>query len=273
MVVCILCDESVRGVKRTFGRDECRRDTRRKSGQHQFEQVVGQRVGVLSGRQPLGESDDGHAEHADPEDVKRRGGIEAGRELRPLDAGADVGRRARGGGLEELEPLEVLADLWNGAIHEHQLEVLGMDLGKPVEGEQALSQPGAALAHRDDGRLCVALQPDGDLLYTPGALWTAAHHRIPLLFVVCNNRTYGNDEVHQEVIARARSRPVENRVIGIRLEDPPVDFAAMARGFGVYAEGPIQAPPHIGPALARAVQRVKEDRQPALVDVVIRPGA
>jgi len=132
---------------------------------------------------------------------------------------------------------------------------------------------GAALAHRDDGRLCVALQPDGDLLYTPGALWTAAHHRIPLLFVVCNNRTYGNDEVHQEVIARARSRPVENRVIGIRLEDPPVDFAAMARGFGVYAEGPIQAPPHIGPALARAVQRVKEDRQPALVDVVIRPGA
>ncbi len=132
---------------------------------------------------------------------------------------------------------------------------------------------GAALAHRGDGRLCVALQADGDLLYTPGALWTAAHHQIPLLIVVCNNRTYGNDEVHQEMVARVRGRPVENRVVGIRLEDPPVDFAGMARGFGVYAEGPIEAPPQIGPALARAVRRVKEDRQPALVDVVIRPGA
>jgi thiamine pyrophosphate-dependent acetolactate synthase large subunit-like protein len=131
---------------------------------------------------------------------------------------------------------------------------------------------GAALAHRDDGRLCVALQPDGDLLYTPGALWTAAHHQIPLLMVVCNNRTYGNDEAHQETVARVRGRPVENRVIGIRLDDPPVDFAGMARGFGVYAEGPIEAPPEIDPALARAVRRVKEDRCPALVDVVIRQG-
>ena len=131
---------------------------------------------------------------------------------------------------------------------------------------------GAALAHRDDGRLCVALQPDGDLLYTPQALWTAAHHGIPLLMIVCNNRTYGNDEAHQELIARARGRPVENRVIGIRLDDPPVDYAAMARSFGVQGEGPIEAPPEIGPALARAIHRVKVDRQPALIDVVIRAG-
>ena len=131
---------------------------------------------------------------------------------------------------------------------------------------------GAALAHRDDACLCVALQPDGDLLYTPQALWTAAHHAIPLLMIVCNNRTYGNDEVHQEVIARARGRPVENRVIGIRLDDPPVDYAAMARSFGVHGEGPIEAPPQIGPALARAVHRLRVDRQPVLVEVVIRPG-
>ncbi|MGH2374271.1 MAG: thiamine pyrophosphate-binding protein [bacterium] len=131
---------------------------------------------------------------------------------------------------------------------------------------------GAALAHRDDGRLCVALQPDGDLLYTPQALWTAAHHRIPILFVVCNNRTYGNDEVHQELIARARGRPVENRVIGIRLEDPPVDIADMARAFGMHGEGPITDPAAIGPALTQAVRLVKDQRVPALVDVVIRPG-
>jgi thiamine pyrophosphate-dependent acetolactate synthase large subunit-like protein len=131
---------------------------------------------------------------------------------------------------------------------------------------------GAALAHRADGRLCLAFQPDGDLLYTPQALWTAAHHAIPLLMVVCNNRTYGNDEVHQAVIARARGRPVENRVVGIRLDDPPVDYAAMAEAFGVHAEGPIETPVQIGGALARGVRRVLRDRQPALIDVVIQSG-
>ncbi len=130
---------------------------------------------------------------------------------------------------------------------------------------------GVALAHRGSGRLCVDLQPDGDLLYTPQALWTAAHHRIPLLVVVCSNRTYHNDEVHQELMARARGRPIENRVIGIRLEDPPVDIAGMARALGMYGEGPIEDPAAIGPALRRAIRVVKEEGLPALVDVVIRP--
>jgi thiamine pyrophosphate-dependent acetolactate synthase large subunit-like protein len=129
---------------------------------------------------------------------------------------------------------------------------------------------GVALAHRGTGRLCVDLQPDGDLLYTPQALWTAAHHKIPLLVVVCNNRSYYNDEVHQDLMARARGRPVENRVIGIRLEGPPVDFAGMARGFGMYGEGPIEDPGAMGPALRRAIHVVREEGLPALVDVVIR---
>jgi thiamine pyrophosphate-dependent acetolactate synthase large subunit-like protein len=129
---------------------------------------------------------------------------------------------------------------------------------------------GVALAHRGSGRLCVDLQPDGDLLYTPQALWTAAHHKIPLLVVVCNNRSYYNDEVHQALMARARGRPVENRVTGIRLEGPPVDFAGMARGFGMYGEGPIEDPGAIGPALRRAIHVVREEGRPALVDVVIR---
>jgi len=129
---------------------------------------------------------------------------------------------------------------------------------------------GVALAHRDGGRLCIDLQPDGDLLYTPQALWTAAHHRIPLLMVVCNNRSYHNDEVHQALMARARGRSVENRVIGIRLEEPPVDFAGMARALGVHAEGPIEDPDEIGPALRRAIDVVNGQRLPALVDVVLR---
>ena len=130
---------------------------------------------------------------------------------------------------------------------------------------------GVALAHRGTGRLCVDLQPDGDLLYTPQALWTAAHHRIPLLVVVCSNRSYYNDEVHQELMAQARGRPVENKVIGIRLEEPAVDFAGMARALGMYGEGPIEDPAAIGPALRRAIHVVKEEGLPALVDVVIRP--
>ncbi len=138
-------------------------------------------------------------------------------------------------------------------------------------GYSAGASIGAALAQRGTGKLCVDLQPDGDLLYTPSAVWTAVHHRIPLLFVVCNNRSYFNDEDHQAVIARARGRPVENRVIGIRIEDPPVDFAGLARAFGAHGEGPVEDPALIAPALRRALRAVKEEQRPALVDVVIRP--
>jgi acetolactate synthase I/II/III large subunit len=130
---------------------------------------------------------------------------------------------------------------------------------------------GIALAQRGSGKVCVDLQSDGDLLYTPGALWTAAHHRIPVLFVICNNRSYFNDENHQALIARARGRPVENRVVGIRIEDPPVDFAGMARAFGAHGEGPVEDPAGIGPALRRALRVVKEERRPAVVDVILRP--
>ena len=98
---------------------------------------------------------------------------------------------------------------------------------------------GVTLAHRDSGKLCVNLQADGDLLYVVGGLYTAAHHRLPLLTVMFNNRTYGNDEEHQETMAKARGRPVENKVVGIRIDDPAPDFARIAQGFGVHAEGPL----------------------------------
>ena len=127
---------------------------------------------------------------------------------------------------------------------------------------------GAALAYRGTGKLCIDLQPDGDFLYTPSALWTAAHHRIPLLIVMFNNRSYFNDEDHQVLMAKARGRPVENAHIGLRIDDPAVDFAGLARSFGIHAEGPIEDPAELRPALERAVRRVKQEQQPALVDVV-----
>jgi acetolactate synthase-1/2/3 large subunit len=129
---------------------------------------------------------------------------------------------------------------------------------------------GVTLAHRGTGKVCVNLQADGDLLYVVSGLYTAAHHRLPLLTVMFNNRTYGNDEEHQDAVAKARGRPVENKVVGIRIDDPAPDFARIAQGFGVHAEGPIEQPGEVGPALRRALRVVKEGR-PALVDVLTRP--
>ena len=158
-------------------------------------------------------------------------------------------------------------DLWDWT-RPHQF--LGGSGGAGL-GYGAGAAIGAALAHRGTGRVCVDLQADGDLLYTPSALWTAVHHRLPVLFVMCNNRSYFNDEHHQALIAEGRGRPVEHRVVGIRIEEPPVDFAAMARSFGVHGEGPIEDPAQIGVAVRRALRVVKNDGRPALVDVVLRP--
>ena len=130
---------------------------------------------------------------------------------------------------------------------------------------------GVALAHRGSGKVCVNLQADGDLLYVVSALYTAAHHRLPLLTVMFNNRTYGNDEAHQEAVAKARGRPIEQKVVGIRIDDPAPDFARIAQGFGVWAEGPIDSADAVGPALRRALRVVKDEGRPALVDVITRP--
>ena len=88
--------------------------------------------------------------------------------------------------------------------------------------------------------------------------------------IMTNNRTYYNDEEHQERVAVARNRPVENKGIGMRMETPPVDFATLAKSFGVYSEGPIEDPADIQAAVRRALAVVKEERKPALLDVIIQ---
>jgi acetolactate synthase I/II/III large subunit len=126
---------------------------------------------------------------------------------------------------------------------------------------------GVALAHRDAGRLVVDLQPDGDLMFDAGALWVAAKHRIPLLVVMYNNRAYYNDWEHQIRMAKQRGTPVERAHIGMDMDDPAPDFAAMAKAMGWYAEGPIDRPGDIAAALERAIKRVKAG-QPALLDTI-----
>ena len=128
---------------------------------------------------------------------------------------------------------------------------------------------GVGLAYRGTGKLVVDVQPDGDLLFDAAALWTAAHHRIPMLVVMYNNRAYYNDWEHQIRIAEHRGTPVENAYIGMDLMDPDPDFAMLARSFGWYAEGPITDPNAVRPALERALREVKAGR-PALLDTIVR---
>jgi acetolactate synthase-1/2/3 large subunit len=137
-------------------------------------------------------------------------------------------------------------------------------------GDKAPLAIGAALAHRKHGRLYVNLQKDGDLMYAPGVLWTAAHHKIPLLNVMFNNRAYHQEVMHIQRMANRHQRGIENAGIGTTLVDPNIDFAKVAQGLGWYAEGPITNPNDLGPALKRAVAVVKRG-EPALLDTITQP--
>ena len=129
---------------------------------------------------------------------------------------------------------------------------------------------GAALANKDKGLITVTLQPDGDMLYAPGVLWTAAHHRIPLLWLMHNNRCYHQEIMHVQRMAAIHDRPQATARIGTEITAPDVDFAKIAQGMGVWAEGPVTDPAKLGAAIRRALAVVK-DGKPALVDVVCQP--
>ncbi|HXC59336.1 MAG TPA: thiamine pyrophosphate-dependent enzyme [Steroidobacteraceae bacterium] len=126
---------------------------------------------------------------------------------------------------------------------------------------------GAALANQKHGRLSVAIVGDGDLMFGPGILWTAAHERIPILYIVHNNRAYHQEIMQMQAIANRRQRGVDRAGIGCAITDPNIDYAMVAKGMGVYSEGPVENPNDLGAALRRAVAVVKKG-EPALIDVV-----
>jgi acetolactate synthase I/II/III large subunit len=126
---------------------------------------------------------------------------------------------------------------------------------------------GVGLAHKGSGRIVLNLQPDGDLLYCSSALWTAAHEKLPLLMVMLNNHSYYNSEEHGLRMAERRGRPAERAGIGTRPEGPAVDFATVARGFGISSAGPITSAADLPRALATAVEAVASG-EPYLLDVV-----
>ena len=130
---------------------------------------------------------------------------------------------------------------------------------------------GGALAHRKHGRLPIAIVGDGDFNFVgAGAMWTAAHHQIPLLTIVHNNRAYHAEVMLVQRTAARRGRGTHNCHIGNVISDPNPDYAKIAQGYGLYAEGPISDPNELAPALERALARVRAG-EPALLDVISQP--
>jgi benzoylformate decarboxylase/acetolactate synthase-1/2/3 large subunit len=140
-------------------------------------------------------------------------------------------------------------------------------------GYTAPAAVGAALANRDKGIITVDIQPDGDLMYAPGVLWTAAHHKIPILMLMHNNRAYHQEVMHLQKMAALHNRRMDTAGIGTVIENPNIDFAKLAQSQGVWAEGPISDPPRSARrcrALSRwcrkanrhwSMSSVKEDRK------------
>jgi thiamine pyrophosphate-dependent acetolactate synthase large subunit-like protein len=139
----------------------------------------------------------------------------------------------------------------------------GMGYGAPAA-------VGAALANKKHGRLSVSIQTDGDLNYAPAVLWTAAHHQIPLLSIMHNNRGYHQEVMFIEQQASIRNRGADRSHIGTKLWKPDIDYAKLAQAYGQYAEGPITEAKDLGPAFKRALERVRKG-EPALIDVVTQP--
>lgn len=150
------------------------------------------------------------------------------------------------------------------------LDFLGWDGGGGLGAGPGMCV-GAALALKETGRIALTLIGDSDFLQGATALWTAAHYRLPALVIVTNNRSNFNDEIHQEQVARERGRPVANKWIGMRMEDPTLDIAGLARAQGVEAAGPIDRAADLPAALEVALEAVAAGR-PYLLEIIVEPS-
>jgi thiamine pyrophosphate-dependent acetolactate synthase large subunit-like protein len=134
---------------------------------------------------------------------------------------------------------------------------LGKDGGGGLGSGPGLSV-GSALALHDMGRYAVSVLGDGDFCMGATAIWTAVRHRIPLLILIDNNRSYFNDELHQDNVARKRGREPANRWIGLRMEDPLPNIAKMAEAQGAVGIGPITKSSDVRAAIEKGVGILKQ---------------
>jgi acetolactate synthase I/II/III large subunit len=154
---------------------------------------------------------------------------------------------------------------------EHPHDYIGFDGGGGIGSGPGMAV-GAALALRDSGsdRLPVAVLGDGDYLMGLTALWTGVHYRVPVLIVIANNQSFFNDELHQERMARLRNRPVENRWIGLRMNEPGMDLAELAHGQGAKGYGPVSTVDALANALRQAIADVRAGAV-AVIDARVAP--
>ena len=153
--------------------------------------------------------------------------------------------------------------LWHADKHHRYIG----DAGAYGIGYAAPATLGAALANRKHGRLTVSIQGDGDMMCCPSALWTAAHEKIPILYIMHNNRAWHQEIMLLQQMANRMQRGIDRTHIGTTIADPFIDFSKMAQSMGVYGQGPITDPKDLGAAIKRAVDVVKRG-EPALIDVV-----
>jgi benzoylformate decarboxylase len=118
---------------------------------------------------------------------------------------------------------------------------------------------GVQLAHPE--RPVVAVLGDGSAMYGIQALWTAAHHQLPMTYVILNNRGYRI--LKQRLVAFHDN----HRFIGMDIDDPPIDFVALASSMGLSAER-VGDPDALGPTLERSIA----DRRTTLVEVMVDPA-
>jgi acetolactate synthase-1/2/3 large subunit len=156
--------------------------------------------------------------------------------------------------------------LWDFDKHYHYIGGAG---GEGV-GYMAPAALGAAVANKKHGRLSVCIQSDGDLMMAPGTLWTSAHHKIPMLTLMHNNRAYHMEIMQLQRMANQHNRGIDTCDIGTTIKDPNIDYAQLARSMGVEAEGPISDPGMLGPAIKRGIAAVKRGN-PYLIDVITQP--
>lgn len=161
---------------------------------------------------------------------------------------------------------------WNGGYRDfhHPLDYLGKDGGGGIGSGPGMCV-GSALALKGSGRIPIGVIGDGDFLMGVTALWTACHYQIPLLLIISNNNSFFNDEMHQERVAIERDRPVENRWIGMRMSEPDIDLAGMARAQGAMSIGPITDISALHIAITEGLDAVRNGKV-CVLDVRVATG-
>jgi benzoylformate decarboxylase len=107
----------------------------------------------------------------------------------------------------------------------------------------------------------VAVVGDGSAMYGIQALWTAAHLKLPVTYVIANNRSY---RILKERLVSMRG---SDKFVGMDIKDPAIDYVGLARAMGVPGRR-VTDPNDVAPALREA----KDAGGPSLIEVVVADG-